>query len=198
MECYELIIKDETDEVFAISLVDKPAIERDWIFFSKEETQFATIDNSKHLLVGAILIPDLKILRLDEITNTNYEVFFSKETTKQLAQNYIMRGYQDKSTLQHKINIKDVYLVESWIVDNPIKDKSNFYNLTLPEGSWCGVFKVNNDDIWNDYVKTGKVKGFSVEVNIDRVLRKMNILDKELKDITEEEFDEFLKKMKEK
>jgi len=37
------------------------------------------------------------------------------------------------------------------------------YGLDVPVGTWMGSVKVDNDDIWNDYVKTGKVKGFSIE-----------------------------------
>ena len=53
--------------------------------------------------------------------------------------------------------------VESWLVEDPKKDKSAAYGMDMPKGTWMLSMKVLNDDVWNDYVKTGKVKGFSIE-----------------------------------
>jgi len=43
------------------------------------------------------------------------------------------------------------------------KDKTRKYGLNVPVGTWMGAVKVNNDEIWKEYVKTNKVKGFSIE-----------------------------------
>ena len=59
--------------------------------------------------------------------------------------------------------IEDVYLAENWIVDEPKNDKSNIFGYSLEKGSWFGLFKINNESFWNDYIKTGKVKGVSAE-----------------------------------
>ena len=88
---YELVIEDKEDEVFAISLVENPAIEADWIYFDKEVLQFAAIDNEQKMLIGPILIPDKKILRIDA-EGQPYHVFFTKDTVKKLAQNYLMKN----------------------------------------------------------------------------------------------------------
>ena len=86
---YELVIEDDNvDEVFAISLVESPAIESDFVFFDKEEVMFASVDNEKKMLIGPILIPDKKILRIDG-EGKPYHVFFSKDTVAKLAQNYL-------------------------------------------------------------------------------------------------------------
>ena len=74
-----------------------------------------------------------------------------------------MNGNQSNSTLEHNSELQGLTLVESWIVEDKQKDKSALYNLDVPVGTWMGSVKVNNDEIWNDYVKTGKVKGFSIE-----------------------------------
>lgn len=131
MKLYELKIEDENvDEVFAISLVESPAIESDFVYFDKEEIQFAAVDNDQQMLVGAVLIPEKRILRIDG-EGQPYHVFFSKETVKKLAQNYLMKKYTDSATLEHDNKIKGVHLVESWIKEGPL-DKSNQYNLSLP------------------------------------------------------------------
>lgn len=161
MKLYELQIQDDDDEVFAISLVQDPAIESDFIFFNKENLRFTKIDAEKRMIIGPILIPNKRIIRVDGFGEP-YEVFFSNDTVKKLAQNYLKKKYTDSATLEHDSKIKGVYLVESWIKDGKL-DKSNNYGLNIPEGSWIGVFKVDDDDIWNEYIKTGKVKGFSIE-----------------------------------
>ena len=65
--------------------------------------------------------------------------------------------------MEHDEKINGVVLVESWIKESITKDKSALYNLNVPVGTWMGTFKIDNDTIWNDYVKTGEVKGFSIE-----------------------------------
>jgi len=162
MKLFELTIDDEfLDEVFAISFVEEPAIESNFVWFDKEKVQFEKIDNEKRLVVGPVLIPDKKILRIDG-EGQPYEVFFRPETIEKLAQGYLKKGYQSKSTLEHEKKVSGVTLVESWIKTSKL-DKSNSYGLNLPLGTWVGMFKVDNDEIWNDYVKNGEVKGLSIE-----------------------------------
>jgi len=74
-----------------------------------------------------------------------------------------MQGKQNNSTLEHQYQINGLSLVESWIVEDKVHDKSVKYGMDLPLGTWVGSVKVNNDEIWNEFVKTGKVKGFSIE-----------------------------------
>ena len=76
---------------------------------------------------------------------------------------YLMNSKQNNSTLEHQHAIEGLSLVESWIVEDKVHDKSVKYGMNLPLGSWVGSVKVNNDQIWNEFVKTGKVKGFSIE-----------------------------------
>ena len=158
---YELVIDAAEDEVFAISLVENPAIESDWIYFDKEVVQFAAIDTEQKMLIGPILIPDKKILRVDA-EGQPYHVFFTKDTVKKLAQNYLKKKYTDSNTFEHDRKIRGVDLVESWVKDGQL-DKSNNYGLNVPKGTWLGIFKITDDNLWNDFIKTGKVKGFSIE-----------------------------------
>jgi uncharacterized protein YacL (UPF0231 family) len=183
MKLYELKIEDENvDEVFAISLVESPAMESDFVYFDKEEIQFAAIDKEEQMLIGAVLIPEKKILRIDG-EGQPYHVFFSKDTVKKLAQNYLMKKYTDKATLEHDSKIKNVFLVESWIKEGKL-DKSNQYGLSLPVGTWVGLFKITDDKLWKDYVKTGKVKGFSIEGLFEHKLVEASFIDELLeKDI---------------
>ena len=189
---YELVIEDENiDEVFAISLVEEPAIEMDFVFFDKEKIQFAAINDEKRLLMGPILIPDKKILRIDG-EGKPYHVFFKPETIKKLSEMYLKKKYTDKSTLEHNAKIDGVTLVESWIKESDTQDKSALYKLNAPIGSWIGTFKVDNEDIWNNYVKTGEVKGFSIEGLFGHNLVSAALVDelyltKEISDLNEDE-----------
>ena len=188
---YELVIEDENiDEVFAISLVEEPAIESNFVFFDKEKVQFAAINDEKKLLMGPILIPDKQILRIDG-EGMPYHVFFKPETIKRLSEMYLKKKYTDKSTLEHDSKIDGVTLVESWIVESRTKDKSALYGLSVPVGTWMGTFKVDNEDIWNNYVKTGEVKGFSIEGlfghNLVSAAKEQNYLNKEISDLEEHE-----------
>jgi len=186
-QIFELVIEDENiDEVFAISLVETPAIESNFVFFDKEKVQFAAVNEEKRLLMGPILIPDKKILRIDG-AGVPYYVFFKPETIQRLSQMYLQKKYTDKATLEHDKKINGVHLVESWIVESREKDKSRLYGLNLPVGSWAGVFRVDNDDIWENYVKTGEVKGFSIEGLFGHNLVEQSAVDSILIDLEEQE-----------
>lgn len=186
MRLLELFIDDEdVDEIFQISLVENPAIESDFVFFDKEEVKFEKVNKEERLVMGPILIPNKKILRVDGMGEP-YQVFFKPETVKKLSQMYLERKYQDQVNIEHDDNkkVEDVTLVESWIVESHESDKSKLYGLNLPVGTWAGTFKINNDDVWQEYVKTGKVKGFSVEGLFSQKLAELNKVD--LEDLIEE------------
>ena len=162
MDIIELFI-DEEDEVSgieAVSLVESPAIESDWIALKNQEFKFAEVDKEKRILMGAALIPSKPIYRKSE--DNEYYIYFSKSTVRKASELFFKRGNQNKSTLEHEVPLTGLTAVESWIVEGE-QDKSRHYNLDVPVGTWMLSMKVENDDIWNNYVKTGKVKGFSIE-----------------------------------
>ena len=164
MKIVELII-DEEDElggIEAISLVSQPAIEENWIALKdQKEYKLKTLDAEKRIVLGALLVPNKTIYRKDG--KEEYYIYFSKETVKRASELFLMNGKQNNATLEHKFDIEGLTLVESWIVENKEKDKSAIYNMDVPVGTWMGAVKVNNEDIWQDFVKTGEVLGFSIE-----------------------------------
>jgi Putative phage serine protease XkdF len=205
MKLFELILEDETDEVMALSLVANPAIEANWVYFSKEgktEVKFATVDEDKRTIVAPVLIPDKKILRIDENTGEEYNVYLSAETIEKAAQRFLQRGYQHKATLEHGENIDgEVSVVESWVSKSSTKDKSSLYfSRAFPVGTWFVTFKVNDEDLWQNYVKTGVVKAVSIEGIFGHSLvhaeKSVSMWDKSVEDLTEEEADIFLSKIK--
>jgi hypothetical protein len=163
MNIIELIL-DENEElngIEAISVVENPAIEENFIFLKAEEVKLAEVDKEKRILMGAALIPNKPIYRKND--KEEFYIFFSKETVVQASQLYLKSGKQGNATLEHQKDIKGMTVVESWLVEDEVHDKSRKYGLNMPLGTWMVSMKVDNDEIWNDYVKTGKVKGFSIE-----------------------------------
>ena len=163
MRIIELILDEEQEDsgIEAISIVESPAIEEDFIALKSDEIKLAEISKDKKLLMGALLVPNKPIYR--KSGEDEYYIYFSKNTISKASQLYLKNGNQNNSTLEHQHQLSGLTLVESWIVEDEVKDKSRLYNLNVPVGTWMGTVKVNNDEVWNDYVKTNKVKGFSIE-----------------------------------
>lgn len=163
MKIIELILDEEEFDtgVDAISIVESPAIESDFVALKNQEIKLAEVDKEKKILMGALLIPDKPIYRNG--SEGEYYIFFSKDTIVKASQMFLQNGKQSNSTLEHSKALNGLTLVESWIVEDKAKDKSALYGLDVPVGTWMGSVKVNNEDVWNEYVKTNKVKGFSIE-----------------------------------
>lgn len=163
MDTYEILFNPEEKEgVFAISLVEHPAIEVDFVALSKEVLQLKTIDEDKRILMGAVLIPD-KVIPRD-----GYNIVFSKETIKLSQEYFFKRNNNKNSTIEHDANqfVDGFTIIESWIKEDNEKDKSNLYGYDLPVGTWFAMAKVDNDEAWAK-VKSGEVKGFSIDGYFD-------------------------------
>lgn len=164
MKIIELIIDEEDvyGGIDAISIVEHPAIEEDFVALNKQkEYKLQATDKDKKLLSGALLIPNKMIYRKER--DEEYHIYFSRETVRKASQMYLQKGNQNNATFEHEMPVQGLSLVESWIIDDKENDKSNMYGMDLPLGTWFGTIKVNNDKIWNEFVKTGVVKGFSIE-----------------------------------
>jgi len=163
MKIIELILDEEEFDtgVDAISIVESPAIESDFVALKNQEIKLAEVDKEKKILMGALLIPNKPIYRNG--SEGEYYIYFSKDTIVKASQMFLQNGKQSNSTLEHSKALNGLTLVESWLVEDDVMDKSRKYGLDVPVGTWMGSVKVNNDDVWNEYVKTNKVKGFSIE-----------------------------------
>jgi hypothetical protein len=160
----ELVIDEESDlsGIEAISIVESPAIEEGFIALSKErKIELAEVDKERKILMGAALIPEKKIFRRSG--DYEYDIMFSKDTVVKASQLFLSNGKQNNSTLEHEVDISGLSVVESWIIEDEVHDKSRKFGLEMPLGTWMVSVKVNNDQIWEEFVKTGRVKGFSIE-----------------------------------
>ena len=147
----------------AISLVENPAVEVDFLAFAKDESaalQFA--DEERHIITGIALLADTPIYRIAP-DRTEYYVRFTKDCIRQLVEKYFKFGLTNSVNIEHKDNqfVDGVTMLESYIID---KERgicpSEF--ASAPDGSWVVSYKVNNLDVWSK-IKSGEVKGFSVQ-----------------------------------
>lgn len=158
----ELVIENEKDGVYAMSLVSKPAIMENFVFLSEQfEIKMAESLVDKNILYGTALVPNFKILRKDE-NNNPYYIFLSEDTIGKVSQLFLINGNQSNATTQHLQKVEGVTIVESWIVEDEKNDKSNIYNLSLPKGAWVIGQKIDNPDV-REQIKNGTLKGFSIE-----------------------------------
>lgn len=177
MKTFEGKFNKNSKGVFAISLVNQPATEETFIAMSKQEKviTLSKVDEEQRILMGLVLQPNQMIPRVDESGN-EYQMYFSAETIKAYSENFFKSGFQLNSKLEHETPIEGVTFVESWIVENPKVDKSYNFGMEYPKGSWIATMKVDNDEIWNDYVKTGELQGFSIDamVELEEVKEEVN------------------------
>ena len=162
----ELVIDEDSQElaIDAISLVSAPAIEENWVFFGKEKNNLtlAKVDEEKRMLVSPALIPDKQIFRYDANTDSDYYVYFSKDTVRKASELYLKNNNHHKATEEHSERVSGVLTVESWIIDDPKMDKSTLYGFSLPKGTWMVKMKIENEDLWQK-IKSGELKGLSIE-----------------------------------
>jgi len=164
----ELIIGEENEglPVEAISLVKFPAIEENFVFFSKGKgtmgLSLAAVQEDKRTLIGPALIPEKEIPRFDDDTGEEYDVYFSPDTVRLASEMYMKHSRQNSHTFEHERDVEDVHVVESWIVEEPAMDKSKHFGMEMPKGTWMVRVHVANDEMW-DEVKNGSIRGFSIE-----------------------------------
>jgi phage head maturation protease len=163
MEIIELLIDETKLEtgINAVSVVESPAIEENFVALNKHEVELKEVDTEKRILMGAALVPNKQIYR--RVKDKEFYIFFSEDTVRKASELFLMRSNQNNATLEHeKKMLEGMSVVESWIIEDEKTDKSRLYNFNLPKGTWMISMKVNNDEIWNK-VKAGDVKGFSIE-----------------------------------
>jgi hypothetical protein len=162
LDTIELFINENQEDsgVEAISLVEYPAIEENFVALSKYSVEFKAIDNDKRIVVGYALIPDKKIYR--KKGDYEYNILFSKETVQKASELYLKRLKNNNTTLDHESLTSGVSVIESWVTEDVDKDKVNLYGIKPILGGWAVKMKVYNDQVWED-VKDGKYMGFSIE-----------------------------------
>ena len=160
----ELTIKSADDGVFAISLVDQPAIEENFVALAAQDVEFKVVDEERRIVVGFALVPEKRILRL--MGGKKFNIYFTKETVAQAAEDFMKKMMLKKFTTDHEEKVDGITVIESWVVEDSKHDKSNLYGLGAKGGEWVLMSKIDNNEVWNE-VKAGKFKGYSIEARFD-------------------------------
>lgn len=165
LQTIELEIKNEAEEgIFALSYVLEPAIEENWVALSKNQIELKVVDEERRIVVGFALVPDKPIYRKQEIDGKmqEFNIKFSKQTVAKAGELFMKNLNGNNATIEHERPVEGVSTIELWIVEDPKNDKSNIYGLNPKGGELVVMQKVYNNELWED-VKSGKVKGFSIE-----------------------------------
>lgn len=177
MKTYELIYPDGGIGVFKVSLVKNPAVETTLMKFSSEEKMYFS-NEEKRVVYAPAMIPNKMIFR-NNIQGEPANVFYTAETIEKLQQNYFRNKGNFSTNLDHADNnIEGVFPFESWIVQNKEIDKSKDMGFDVPNGTWMMGHKIDNESVWNDYIKTGKIDGLSIEASLlhkEQLINKVNM-----------------------
>ena len=172
----ELLVSEDNKDltIDAISLVNAPAIEQDFVYFGKEKNNLtlAKVDEEKRMIVSPALIPNKQIFRYDPNTDSEYYVYFSPDTVRKASELYLKHNNHHKATYEHKDRVSGVLTVESWIKEGDM-DKSKMYGFDLPNGTWFVKMKIENDELWKKVID-GSLRGLSIEGYFTNRLQEMS------------------------
>ena len=157
---YDITLEDFEQGMYKISLVDKPAIEENFIYFSKQSIEMFANDEKREV-VGPIMIPNKQILR-QSAENGYYYVRFTEETIREIMYNYSKKGLFNEFGIQHENDTNDVVMLEIWMKESD-NDKSKDYGFDLPNGTVFVKAKIESNELFNA-IKDGEINGFSIEI----------------------------------
>lgn len=157
---YDITLEDFEQGMYKISLVDKPAIEENFIYFSKQSIEMFANDEKREV-VGPIMIPNKQILR-QSAENGFYYVRFTEDTIREIMYNYSKKGLFNEFGIQHENDTTDVVMLEIWMKESD-NDKSKDYGFDLPNGTVFVKAKIESNELFNA-IKDGEINGFSIEI----------------------------------
>lgn len=161
---YEIVLKGDEIAYDKISLVDRPAIMTDWFAFKEQRNLFHfEADNEKQILAGPFMIPDMPIYRRIEETGEEFFVKFSKDVVRQLHYNFNKSNNNKGINIMHGDKMAEAYVTENWIIEDEKFDKSRKYGFKLPIGTSFGLIKIEDKELWDNEIKPGRLRGFSIE-----------------------------------
>jgi hypothetical protein len=170
---YKLVIKDDDKSgVDFIAMVDKPAIEMTWQMFENKKQLFK-VDSDRQIISGALMVADLPIYRRDD-QKGEYYVVFDAPMIEKIQHKFMANGFTKNFNMMHNPNevTRVATLFNSFIIDSKMGIKTPEGYDELTDGSWFGSVKISDTEFWNQFIKTGKFQGFSVEGFFETVYEK--------------------------
>lgn len=188
MKKYELQYTKGEDGVFCMSLVENPATKTQLVMFDDESKLLQFQDDDKQIVYSVAMRPNMLIPRKD-INGEPAMVFYTEETIADLQQNFFKKNHHNGATVNHDGKVReDMYIFESWIVQDSEKDKATLLGMQVQKGDWVTAQKIENAEVWQD-VKSGKLTGFSIEAYLEPVLINNKV------EMTKEEIDARIKRV---
>ena len=184
---YEIVI-DEFDEtgISLISLVEDPAIMvKGMAFNNNSMMSFKQVDDDKQIIIGPALIPDMKIYREDDKFG-QYYVTFSKETIAKMVEKFNKYGSNRKINIDHSNMMVDAFIIEDWLTEDLVYDKSRKYGIEVPVGTYMIMVKIEDKEFWQNEVKDNGKFGFSIEGMLGQQLVSLS-KEASIDDLTEED-----------
>ena len=134
---------------------------RQWAAINLSNQNFATVDEAQRIVVAPCMVPEVLIRRRNEM-GEEYFVYFTKETIREIAEKFFKKNYHNNTDVNHDGNVSQANtLLESWIVEDPEKDKSAIYGFSVPKGTWMLSMRINDEETWNK-IQSGELKGYSI------------------------------------
>jgi hypothetical protein len=162
LERREFTLDEEKGQgTYALSLVESPAMQSGFITLSEEKVKLKMIDNKRGVIMGVALIPDRDVLRKGKDGAADYYLYFSKETVRRSSEIFLENNYHQNSTLGHEVKLDGNVVIESWIKEDEVNDKSVMHGLDAPVGSWIVTMKAAEKYI--QMAEDGTLNGFSIE-----------------------------------
>jgi outer membrane murein-binding lipoprotein Lpp len=188
MKKYELQYTKGEDGVFCMSLVENPATKTQLVMFDDESKLLQFQDDDKQIVYSVAMRPNMLIPRKD-INGEPAMVFYTEETIADLQQNFFKKNHHNGATVNHDGKVREnMYIFESWIVQDSEKDKATLLGMQVKKGDWVTAQKIENAEVWQD-VKSGKLTGFSIEAYLEPVLINNKV------EMTKEEIDARIKRV---
>ena len=164
MKIYKVKIDDDEQlGMDAISLVEFPAVEVDFLAFSKEsKVELTKFDEDKREITGVVCLADTPILRKNDQFGIHC-ILFDRDTIKKMMLRYFKNGLNNRVNIEHRGEmIEGLTMIESYIKDsNRNISPIEFQDVT--DGSWIATFKVENDEVWNQIKEEHNLRGFSLQ-----------------------------------
>jgi hypothetical protein len=160
---YQIIVEDGDDTgISLISLVEDPAIVMKGMAFNNKEVMSFKEVGDKQIIIGPALIPDMKIYREDEKYG-QYYVTFTKETIAKMVEKFNKYGSNRKINIDHSNQMVDAFIIEDWVTEDLVYDKSRKYGIEVPIGTYMIMVKIEDTKFWLEEVKGNEKFGFSIE-----------------------------------
>lgn len=163
---YNITLQDDDDMMIMNSIVDLPAVCKDFLTFNEDEPKkmlFVGDDKEQQIITGVSILADTPIYRIDEFGN-GYYVVFQKDEIKKIVERYSKDGNNNLVSFQHNSEVVDgIIMIESYFIDKERGICPKEF-ADCPDGSWITSYRIEDDELWEEIKSNPTLNGFSIEI----------------------------------